>query len=641
MILDRSAILSSIRKSPSAVAMGNLINRTTIAGGVTFDPDTGITKVRELSTKLGYNILDSTTVVLTSNSFAEGKLFNIDPGLAGSDLAFTRAGTAATITRKDGTIGAAAYNLLQFSEDFDNAYWQKTSSTITPNVVTSPIGTLTADLLIQDNGATQGFLRKFEVPTANVIGQFYTFYVYAKVKDFTSFRLRMLGSDIGSATPVYNTLTMTTDNPSRATITTDKNGFYLLTLSGIFDGSGGVNFITPYFYANPTAAIGDGIAGTYVWGAQLIQGSVLRPYLKTTTRLNIPRLDYSLDLTKPSLLIEPNRTNLIIQSENLNDAVWTKSTTSILDNTVINQFGTNKGQYVVENTTSATHIVFQQNSTEPATTYTASWYVKKADATWCQFVLGNVLFGNSVWRNFNFDTGLFGNGSGTWSVKALVNGYYLISVVATTITAVTTTDATMAIYGTNNTNSATRALVYVGTTNFRYVNVNGMQFEAGSNISSYIPTTTTTILRSAETSFVDMSINGLFNQNNFTLYCEGTIIFGSTAFFSVGIGDTTNLFGTDSLSWYNGVTPVMRVANVQTSFATNLSNGSTYKFIIQRSGTTVKFFRNGAQIWTTQTVPVFNYRYLAINNGGSSFTVNIIALFNKTLSDAECVTLTS
>jgi hypothetical protein len=52
----------------------------------------------------------------------------------------------------------------------------------------------------------------------------------------------------------------------------------------------------------------------YLWGAQLVEGTNALPYQKTETRLNIPRLDYS-NGTCPSLLVEPQRTNLATYSQ--------------------------------------------------------------------------------------------------------------------------------------------------------------------------------------------------------------------------------------------------------------------------------------------------------------------------------------
>jgi hypothetical protein len=60
------------------------------------------------------------------------------------------------------------------------------------------------------------------------------------------------------------------------------------------------------------------------WGAQLVEGINALDYFATETRLNIPRLDYS-NGSCPSLLVEPQRTNLLTFSSNVaNNTAWPK-----------------------------------------------------------------------------------------------------------------------------------------------------------------------------------------------------------------------------------------------------------------------------------------------------------------------------
>ena len=61
-------------------------------------------------------------------------------------ITFSRTSNA-TVTKSDGTIGYAPHNLLTFSEQFDNAAWTKTTTTVTANAIASPIGTTTGDTL--------------------------------------------------------------------------------------------------------------------------------------------------------------------------------------------------------------------------------------------------------------------------------------------------------------------------------------------------------------------------------------------------------------------------------------------------------------------------------------------------------------
>jgi hypothetical protein len=68
----------------------------------------------------------------------------------------------------------------------------------------------------------------------------------------------------------------------------------------------------------------DSVSGTsatefYMWGAQLVKGDQPKDYLKTTDRLDIPRIDYTNG--EPSILLEPSRTNEILHSNQF-DTTW-------------------------------------------------------------------------------------------------------------------------------------------------------------------------------------------------------------------------------------------------------------------------------------------------------------------------------
>jgi hypothetical protein len=61
--------------------------------------------------------------------------------------------------------------------------------------------------------------------------------------------------------------------------------------------------------------------------AQLEQGSTATSYFPTTDRLNIPRIDYTSG--QGAILVEPQRTNLALYSKQFDNAVWTKTATTI------------------------------------------------------------------------------------------------------------------------------------------------------------------------------------------------------------------------------------------------------------------------------------------------------------------------
>ena len=88
-------------------------------------------------------------------------------------------------------VEGARTNLLLRSEEFDNAYWGKTRSSVTANATTSPAGTLTADKLIEDTTASNSHQLVVSPVTASGI---YTCSVYAKAAERTQAAIRL---DVG------------------------------------------------------------------------------------------------------------------------------------------------------------------------------------------------------------------------------------------------------------------------------------------------------------------------------------------------------------------------------------------------------------------------------------------------------------
>ena len=70
----------------------------------------------------------------------------------------------------------------------------------------------------------------------------------------------------------------------------------------------------------------DGTENIYIWGAQITKGDI-KSYLKTTDRLDIPRIDYTNG--EPSILLEPQLQILVTYSEALT-TYWTLQGVSLV-----------------------------------------------------------------------------------------------------------------------------------------------------------------------------------------------------------------------------------------------------------------------------------------------------------------------
>jgi len=242
------------------------------------------------------------------------------------ELTFSR-NSEGSYTDANGLVQTMPYNLVQYSEQFDNGAWSKSNASITANSTTAPNGTTNADKLVADNLATLGsaFLEQNE----SIGAAAYTISIFAKKGEFNTIQLyaRDNASASNNTSAKFNLETgIVSDNSDSGIITYILgetiefiDGWYKCSLT--FSTSSAITIRTRYFVLDSVATTGDGTSGIYIYGAQLNQGSTALPYFATTTRLNLARVDYK-DNPNGSLLLEPQRTNLLTYSEDFSNASW-------------------------------------------------------------------------------------------------------------------------------------------------------------------------------------------------------------------------------------------------------------------------------------------------------------------------------
>ncbi len=170
-------------------------------------------------------------------------------------------------------------NLITFSEAFDNAAWTKAYSTVTADTTLAPNGYQTADTLFE-TAITQyhGIYRA--VTVTNAIA--YTLSVNMKPAGRNWARLTLQGTtEIGAYFDLVNGVLGTVDAGVTATITPATNGFYKCSVSRVTDNVSTYVNIYVTTNNNVTSYAGDITKGMYLWGAQLVQGSVAGDYRRT------------------------------------------------------------------------------------------------------------------------------------------------------------------------------------------------------------------------------------------------------------------------------------------------------------------------------------------------------------------------
>ena len=158
-------------------------------------------------------------------------------------------------------------NLLTYSEQFDNASWNKTNSSITANTIVAPDGTLTGDKLVEDTANSRHWVGKSTSLVANTV---YTLSVYLKAAERTTATFGPLNTSNWATTHnvFVNLANGTITSAGTATIQSVGNGWYRVSVTNTFGSSNASGGMIVDIQAT-SGYQGDGTSGIYIWGAQL------------------------------------------------------------------------------------------------------------------------------------------------------------------------------------------------------------------------------------------------------------------------------------------------------------------------------------------------------------------------------------
>lgn len=239
----------------------------------------------------------------------------------------------------------------------------------------------------------------------------------------------------------------------------------------------------------------------------------------TAASTNIPRTEYDALGAVLGLLVEGARTNLWLRSEEFDNASWTKTDNTVTANSIAAPDGATTADLLTEGV-AGTALVSQGATISANATATVSTRIKAGTVTWVRLAIQETAATtNRVSGWFNLSTGAVGSvaNGGTASgavarIRTLPGGYYLIS-----LTGAVNNSAT-AVTGVLSSASADASDTRVnGATYYLW----GAQFEQATFPSSYIPTTTATASRAADT-ISTTSLTSLlgFNASEGAIYAE-------------------------------------------------------------------------------------------------------------------------
>lgn len=189
-------------------------------------------------------------------------------------------------------------------------------------------------------------------------------------------------------------------------------------------------------------------------------------------------------------IVEAAATNSCLRSAEFDNASWAKANSTVTANSIASPSGATDADSIVEDGTTAAHYVLQ-GFTFSAAVYTFSVFLKAGTRSW-GFL--NLLDSASQFNAyFNLSAGTVGtvSASTTARIEPAGNGWYRCSVSATCAAGAATG---MLIAGASADNGAS----YLGVNGNVAVYAYGSQLELGSAPTSYIPTTTAAVLRSAD-----------------------------------------------------------------------------------------------------------------------------------------------
>ena len=215
----------------------------------------------------------------------------------------TRSGTASTYVDSDGlmkslatsdvprftwlggkrrlVVEPASTNLMTYSQDANNAIWVKTNCTVSPDVAIAPDGTLTADKIISNLGAT-GFLAQSN-PYSFTSGSPVTMSRFYRADEISSALFLVSNGAFGGTGAngtcefYLSTLTVVASRADvRGSIMPYGNGWYRCAMTIVPTATATANI-----QWDRAIAAGDGVSGIYAWGAQLETLAYATSYIPT------------------------------------------------------------------------------------------------------------------------------------------------------------------------------------------------------------------------------------------------------------------------------------------------------------------------------------------------------------------------
>jgi hypothetical protein len=240
-------------------------------------------------------------------------------------------------------------NLLQRTQELDNAFWTKTRSSVTANALQAPDGSTTAEKLVEDGTATQthylnsGYVASAVLPTASV---------YLKAGERTTAQLQVIrDAGAGSASGILRVnLTTGAIISGTGTVVAAAGGWWRCSVTANVVATTDYGFRVSLDNGTTGTYSGDGASGFYVWGQQLEAGANATAY---------QRVDESMNVSELGGVVR----NLLTWTQEIDNSAWTKSNLAVASTNNSAPDGTATAERLQITVNTSTSHVFRQTVT--------------------------------------------------------------------------------------------------------------------------------------------------------------------------------------------------------------------------------------------------------------------------------------
>jgi hypothetical protein len=582
------------------------------------------------------SLLNKASLIQIPSGYKDGTLYSAKPINGDGDFTFSRGSNlAATRVNSEGLIEKGRENRLLQSNNFNTSPYSPAFATLTSGFEGydgSNDGWKVASTTI----GSETRIRQSQTFTT---GEVITLSVYMKKGNVNFGIVRNYAITGGGRAwfDLENGTVATENSGINGSIEDVGNGWYRCSIWGVINTTGAVDI-------SPAPSDGDYLADAvgefiYIQDSMLNEGLVATDYIPTTTTTaqagileDMPRLDYSGGATCGSLILEPQRTNLVYQSEYL--GAWSAANCTLTANSITSPEGVVNSFKITENSAASTqHRVSLGSIGGSSATYTMSAYVKNSSGTRMAYIDMGL-----VTAHFNFTTETIYSATGTADWEDVGNGWYRIWVTSNSAISVGTCYVGLSVNN-NETYSGD------GTSAIEFY---GIQLEAGGYPTSYIPTYGSSVTRSAD-ACSKTGISSLIGQTEGTLFLELSSLSDSVVNEQISLSDGTDANTIKFVigSVVGGVSAQGRLSSITQFSITKATTDfvSNKKLALAYKANDFVFYYNGEQVGIDASGSIPAMSVFAFSTGASTFaaTVNVkeAILFPTRLTNDELASLTT